>query len=87
MLVMCPLIRSSAEMEVKSWSQQGSSAVANPQVYVAVHGALKLTDRGSAQCMVARDEWFGRLPVRKTIMSSLPLQTMSNERQPQSARV
>ena len=36
----------------------------------AVDMNLSLTDRGSAQCMVARDEWFGRLPVRKSILSS-----------------
>lgn len=28
-----------------------------------------LTDRGSAQCAIARDEWFGRLPMRKTMLS------------------
>ena len=31
---------------------------------------VKLSNRGSAQCMVARDEWFGRQPVRKVLLSS-----------------
>lgn len=29
-----------------------------------------LTNRGSAQCMVARDEWYGRLPMRPTLLTS-----------------
>ena len=29
-----------------------------------------LTTRGTAQCMIARIEWFGRLPVRTTILCS-----------------
>jgi len=33
-------------------------------------GAIRLTNRGSAQCMVARDEWFGRLPVRPVVLCS-----------------
>ena len=32
--------------------------------------AVALTNRGSAQCMVARDEWFGRLPVRRMLLTS-----------------
>ena len=32
--------------------------------------ARELTDRGTAQCMVARTEWFGRLPVKATILAS-----------------
>ena len=31
---------------------------------------VKLTNRGTAQCMVARDEWFGRLPVRRALLTS-----------------
>ena len=31
---------------------------------------VRLTNRGSAQCMVARDEWFGRLPVKRVLLSS-----------------
>ena len=30
----------------------------------------KLTNQGTAQCMVARTEWFGRLPVRQLILAS-----------------
>ena len=30
----------------------------------------KLTNQGTAQCMVARAEWFGRLPVRELILAS-----------------
>jgi len=36
----------------------------------AADHARHLTDRGSAQCMVARDEWFGRLPTRKMVLTS-----------------
>ena len=48
-------------------------ATGDPDFDLAVkEGDLKrkLTDRGSAQCMVARDEWFGRLPVREMMISS-----------------
>jgi len=30
----------------------------------------QLTNQGTAQCMVSRDEWFGRLPVREVILAS-----------------
>ena len=30
----------------------------------------RLTNQGAAQCMVARDEWFGRLPVCDVLMAS-----------------
>lgn len=33
-------------------------------------GEASLTVRGTAQCMLARQEWFGRLPVRKVLLSS-----------------
>jgi len=38
--------------------------------YKAVDAARPLTNQGTAQCMVARAEWFGRLPVRSVILSS-----------------
>ena len=36
----------------------------------AADSARPLTNQGTAQCMVAREEWFGRLPVRQVILSS-----------------
>jgi len=36
----------------------------------AADAARPLTNQGTAQCMVAREEWFGRLPVRSVILSS-----------------
>ncbi len=32
--------------------------------------ALELSNQGTAQCMIARTEWFGRLPVRSVILAS-----------------
>ena len=32
--------------------------------------ARPLTNRGEAQCMVARDEWFGKLPIRRVLLAS-----------------
>ena len=41
-----------------------------------------LTNRGSAQCMVARDEWYGRLPMRSTLFSSPALRAKQTVRRP-----
>jgi len=42
-------------------------------VHGAAHKAVgerRLSHRGAAQCMLARLEWFGRLPVRQVVFSS-----------------
>lgn len=54
-----PLSELSTDAEKKAHAEWKRDDVSRP-----------LTNRGQAQCMVARDEWFGRLPVRRVLIAS-----------------
>ena len=61
--------------EANSASDAPARNLAGQTTQMRAGGGPRLSDRGTAMCMLARDEWFGRMPVRQVVLCAPALCT------------